>query len=46
MLDQENMVIYIMGYYSVISKAVQFAAPWSDLQSIMLSEVRGRITDA
>ena len=41
-MDKEDEVyIYIMEYYSAIKKneIMSFAAPWMDLQIIILSEV-------
>ena len=36
-MDKEDVYIYIMEYYSAITKP--FAATWMDLKSIMLSEI-------
>jgi len=40
-MDKEDWYIYTIEYYSVIKKdeIMTFAAPWMDLEHIMLSEI-------
>ena len=40
-MDKEDVVVYIMEYYSAINKKeiLTFEATWMDLEGIMLSEI-------